>query len=321
MGKASCHQWRGLIALLVVAVLVPLAMWRPVLAAAPVASFDWSMPDRFGLDRNHGGVVDYVDGATGAMTGYDATPESWRVDVHACASADSAHATFHRTVVDQPDPAAPDRRERRPGCDGAARWTSPGRGPCGPVVEVDSVSSAPLRRDLVDWDSHPAPAASGAVRWRSDRCRATIRGHPPTFRHGDLAFSGRGTPDRQGGSARRDVPLAVEPTEPAGLWYRARRAAANDLRRPPATGCPMRAGCLLGGGDVGAVHTASGSRIGPNSMHPAFEVHLAITNSPRTANNGPPGGADVLGEPSVGKGRHRQERRFQNASARRRCMS
>ena len=169
-----------LIALLVVAVVAPRAVWRPASAAAPVASFDRPTPDRFGPDRNHDGVIDYVDGATDATTSYDPRPDSRRVDLNAFPSADSAHATFRCTVVDQPDPVHPDRRERWPGCDGASRWTSPRRHESrGPVVEVNGVSSALLRRDVIDWDARSGPGAALGARPWPDRCRATIIWPPP----------------------------------------------------------------------------------------------------------------------------------------------
>jgi hypothetical protein len=210
-----------LIALLVVAVLAPLAMWRPAWAAAPVASFDRSMPDRFGLDRDHDGVMDYVEGGTGAMTAY-ATPEGRRVDVHACASAVSALATFPLEGRRRARPAAPDRRERRPGCGGASRWTSPSgartawtRGRGGRRV------SAPLCRDLVDWDARPAGGGIGG-RSPADRTGAG-RQSAGTLQRSDMETSrstvGVGPTDKV--DQRRDVPLVVEPPTPPGGSKRA----------------------------------------------------------------------------------------------------
>ena len=63
-------------AILIGMMLAPLAGGTPASAAPPVPSFDWSMPDRFGPDRNGDGLIDYVDGATDVATGYDATPDS-----------------------------------------------------------------------------------------------------------------------------------------------------------------------------------------------------------------------------------------------------
>jgi PKD domain len=126
----------------------------PASAAVPVASFDWSMPDRFGPDRNGDGLIDYVDGANDRATGYDATPDSWRVDLDACASTTDGAATFHWTVIDQPDPLAPIGVQGGPGCgdffldvpeEGAYRVDL--------VVESNGEQSAPLRREVVvqDW--------------------------------------------------------------------------------------------------------------------------------------------------------------------------
>jgi Ca2+-binding RTX toxin-like protein len=49
-------------------------------AAGPVLTFEWSMPDRFGLDANQDGVVDEPQDA-----GY-LTPSSWTVTLDSCAS-------------------------------------------------------------------------------------------------------------------------------------------------------------------------------------------------------------------------------------------
>ncbi|MHA3700622.1 Calx-beta domain-containing protein [Jatrophihabitans sp. YIM 134969] len=52
-------------------------------APSSTLSWTWSMPDRFGLDADHDGVIDYATPA-----GYAAyvAPEDWNVDVDACAS-------------------------------------------------------------------------------------------------------------------------------------------------------------------------------------------------------------------------------------------
>ena len=40
--------------ILIGAMIAPLSVWKPATAAAPVASFDWTMPDRFGPDPSEG---------------------------------------------------------------------------------------------------------------------------------------------------------------------------------------------------------------------------------------------------------------------------
>lgn len=98
------------------ALLAPLLSARPAAASvAPMASFDWSVPERFGPDRNGDGLIDYVDGASDHATGYDATPTSFRVDLDACGSTPGAAISW--TVVDQPDPAVPLVVRGGPGCD------------------------------------------------------------------------------------------------------------------------------------------------------------------------------------------------------------
>ena len=76
-------------------------------AEGPTASFDYSMPDRFGLDENGDGMTDYVAGTTTHPGPVQVNPSSWHVDLDACASADDAVLTW--TVIDQPDPAHPIR--------------------------------------------------------------------------------------------------------------------------------------------------------------------------------------------------------------------
>ena len=92
------------------------ALARPAAADAPSASFDWTMPARFGPDRNGDGILDYVDGATDAATGYDATPTSWRVNLNACASSNAT--SYHWRLIDQPVPSAPLAVQGGPSCDG-----------------------------------------------------------------------------------------------------------------------------------------------------------------------------------------------------------
>ena len=92
--------------------LLPLAVAAPMLgvptasaAEAPVASFDYTMPDRFGLDENGDGLTDYVAGTTDRPGPVEVNPGSWHVDLDACSSTDGA--TLRWRVVDQPDPAHP----------------------------------------------------------------------------------------------------------------------------------------------------------------------------------------------------------------------
>ena len=75
-----------LLAVIVIgSMLAALAATGPRAAAqSSTATFDWSIPDRFGLDRNSDGLIDYVDGASDYVTGYSATPSSWHVDLDAC---------------------------------------------------------------------------------------------------------------------------------------------------------------------------------------------------------------------------------------------
>ena len=74
-------------------------------AEVPSASFDWTMPERFGPDRNQDQLIDYVDGAHDKTpTGYQAAPMSWRVDLDACASSGGDGRTFRWRVIDQPEP-------------------------------------------------------------------------------------------------------------------------------------------------------------------------------------------------------------------------
>jgi hypothetical protein len=47
---------------------------------APAAAFDWSMPQRYGLDRDADGVIDPFEHAA------DISPPTWRVDFDACTS-------------------------------------------------------------------------------------------------------------------------------------------------------------------------------------------------------------------------------------------
>ena len=75
---------------------------RVARADSLTAGFDWSMPARFGLDRNQAGRVEYVDGASDVITGYEATPGSWQVDLNAYASTAESDGAYHWTVIDHP---------------------------------------------------------------------------------------------------------------------------------------------------------------------------------------------------------------------------
>jgi PKD repeat protein len=74
-------------------------------AEGPLASFGYTMPDRFGLDENGDGLTDYVAGTTDHPGPVQVNPSSWHVDLDACASTDGAALSWR--VVDQPDPAHP----------------------------------------------------------------------------------------------------------------------------------------------------------------------------------------------------------------------
>ena len=154
MGMLKRGPRRALAALLIGAMFAPMIVWNEASASTPVPSFDWSMPDRFGLDRNADGLIDYVDGAADATTGYDATPDSWHVDLNACASNAGSGATYHWTVVDQPNPATPITVQGGPTCD-SFFMVVPEEGTyrVDLSVEANGVTSATLRRDVVvqDW--------------------------------------------------------------------------------------------------------------------------------------------------------------------------
>ena len=139
------RTFRRVAAAVLVTMLVPIGLADPAAAAAPTASFDWSMPARFGPDRNTDGIIDYVDGAHDqAPTGYDATPAGWHVDLDACASAVTGAATYAWHVVDQPNPATPcSDRPRRGG--GPDRPSTHGRG----RVRARAPGSAALQREPV----------------------------------------------------------------------------------------------------------------------------------------------------------------------------
>ena len=93
--------------------LISLAVAIPVLgiptassaADGPVASFGWSLPDRFGLDENGDGLTDYVDGTTDHPGPVQVNPSSWHVDLDGCGSTDGADLTWR--VIDQRDAAHP----------------------------------------------------------------------------------------------------------------------------------------------------------------------------------------------------------------------
>ncbi|HEX9580646.1 MAG TPA: hypothetical protein VF970_06020 [Gemmatimonadales bacterium] len=56
---------------------------------SPGASFDWSVPPRFGMDRNGDGMVDYP------RTPEDLSPASWTVNFDACAMPPGTRYTWH----------------------------------------------------------------------------------------------------------------------------------------------------------------------------------------------------------------------------------
>jgi PKD repeat protein len=97
---------RAAVPLLALACVAP-TLGVPAASAAedPNASFDYTMPDRFGLDENGDGLTDYVAGTTDHPGPVQVDPGSWHVDLDACGSTDGAELTWR--VVDQPDPAHP----------------------------------------------------------------------------------------------------------------------------------------------------------------------------------------------------------------------
>jgi PKD domain len=154
MGVLKRGSRRACAVLLIGAMVAPLVLSRPASAATPVASFDWSMPDRFGPDRNSDGLIDYVDGGNDHVTGYDATPDTWHVDLDACGSTDDDGATYQWTVVDQPNPATPITVQGGPGCDDFFMDVpEEGTYRVDLVVNANGEQSAPLRRHVVvqDW--------------------------------------------------------------------------------------------------------------------------------------------------------------------------
>jgi len=97
---------RATVPLLALACVTPtLGVPAASAAEAPLASFDYTMPDRFGLDDNGDGLTDYVAGTTDHPGPVQVNPGSWHVDLDACATTDGA--TLSWRVVDQPDPAQP----------------------------------------------------------------------------------------------------------------------------------------------------------------------------------------------------------------------
>src|SRR5262245_15871509 len=154
MGVLTRGARRAGAVLLIGAMVAPLVLSRPAEATTPVASFDWSMPDRFGPDRNGDGLTDYVDGGNDHVTGYDATPDNWHVDLNACTSTQASGATFQWTVVDQPNPATPITVQGGPACDDFFMVVpEEGTYRVDLVVTANGEQGPPLRRDVVvqDW--------------------------------------------------------------------------------------------------------------------------------------------------------------------------
>ncbi len=94
--------------LLVISVFLALICALPVTgraASQPTASFDWSMPDRFGLDQNHDGVIDYFPETSdrpGLTEQID--PGTFTVILDACASSSDRPIVSYSWVV-APAPA------------------------------------------------------------------------------------------------------------------------------------------------------------------------------------------------------------------------
>jgi hypothetical protein len=92
---------RAAVPLITLAVAIPVLGVPTASSAAdgPVASFDYSMPDRFGLDENGDGLTDYVAGTSDSPGPVQVDPSSWHVDLDACGSTDGAELTWR--VVEQ----------------------------------------------------------------------------------------------------------------------------------------------------------------------------------------------------------------------------
>src|SRR6266571_4469338 len=71
-----------------------LAAHTPAAAQVPVASFDWSMPDRFGLVRPDTLIEYHWDASKAKYQEAWVLPESWHVDLDACRSSGAAKFTW-----------------------------------------------------------------------------------------------------------------------------------------------------------------------------------------------------------------------------------
>ncbi|MGH3070858.1 MAG: PKD domain-containing protein [Gaiellaceae bacterium] len=103
--------WTRAVLLLAVVLALGAAAGPAHPQAASLATFDWSMPDRFGDDANGDGLVDYFTPTT-VCTGdsvatcderepttvHEMKPEHWRVDLDACASTPSDAGLSWRVV-------------------------------------------------------------------------------------------------------------------------------------------------------------------------------------------------------------------------------
>jgi len=63
--------------------------------ATPGASFEWSVPPRFGMDRDGDGLIDYP------RTPEQINPPSWTVNFNACALPTGEHRTDYKWYVDE----------------------------------------------------------------------------------------------------------------------------------------------------------------------------------------------------------------------------
>ena len=81
---------------LVLIISVITSHWKTgVLAQTELtAQFEYSMPDRFGMDRDSDGLIDYF------TSKQQINPDKWQVDIDACAStgSPSEYATIEQTI-------------------------------------------------------------------------------------------------------------------------------------------------------------------------------------------------------------------------------
>ena len=101
---------RAKVVLLVVAVgisLLPLVPGRGLADSHLVASFDWTMADRFGLDTNSDGLIDYFQ-QTSDLPGLpsDIRPDDFLVTLNGCTSSGGVGFTYGWQIRGGPDLAS-----------------------------------------------------------------------------------------------------------------------------------------------------------------------------------------------------------------------